>query len=263
MSLSKKLKLLCQSQSNNCQDPDDVLKNNKAVVSSSSPNFHPFLNQQSFMLPFSGVKNSDIVRRVKSTSVPDVIKSCARSPPATNDNNTNNAVDGEYLLSYECSGESFSGSWFKDISSLRAPPASPPQEDIEKYNLKSVSCLQAKFQSIFPNFTHFNQVQSNCLEDLLGSNDPVVVSAPTGCGKTVVFELAIIKQLQELHSESMKIVYIAPVKALCSERFHDWKLKFTFLGLNILELTGDSDHEHLGVLKITTLSLQLQRSLIL
>ena len=123
MSLSKKLKLLCQSQSNNCQDPDDVLKNNKAVVSSSSPNFHAFLNQQSFMLPFSGVKNSDIVRRVKSTSVPDVIKSCARSPPATNDNNTNNAVDGEYLLSYECSGESFSGSPFKDISSLRAPPA--------------------------------------------------------------------------------------------------------------------------------------------
>ena len=140
MSLSKKLKLLCQSQSNNCQDPDDVLKNNKAVVSSSSPNFHAFLNQQSFMLPFSGVKNSDIVRRVKSTSVPDVIKSCARSPP----------------VSYECSGESFSGSWFKDISSLRAPPASPPREDIEKYNLKSVSCLQAKFQSIFPNFTHFN-----------------------------------------------------------------------------------------------------------
>ena len=93
MSLSKKLKLLSQSQSNKChstsswlekdykfqsasaqvfnfrtsQDPEDVV-NNRAVVSSSSPNFHVanVPNQQSFM-PFND-KHSD-VDKVNSTNV--------------------------------------------------------------------------------------------------------------------------------------------------------------------------------------------------
>ena len=38
---------------------------------------------------------------------------------------------------------------------------------------------------------------------------------------------------------------MAPVKALCSERYEDWKLKFQPLGLNCLEMTGDTDVENL------------------
>jgi len=33
---------------------------------------------------------------------------------------------------------------------------------------------------------------------------------------------------------------VAPIKALCSERYDDWKLKFGLFGLNCCELTGDS-----------------------
>lgn len=33
---------------------------------------------------------------------------------------------------------------------------------------------------------------------------------------------------------------VAPIKALCSERFEDWKTKFGSVGLRCLELTGDS-----------------------
>ena len=33
---------------------------------------------------------------------------------------------------------------------------------------------------------------------------------------------------------------VAPIKALCSERFEDWKAKFGPLGLHCCELTGDS-----------------------
>ena len=121
---------------------------------------------------------------------------------------TQDSSKSSFFSDEECASESFSGTLFKHISFSRASPESPPREDIEKYNLKPVSCLQLKYQSIFPTFTHFNRVQSDCLEDLLSTSEPVVVSAPTGCGKTVVFELAIIKQLQEQQSESMKIVQL-------------------------------------------------------
>jgi ATP-dependent DNA helicase HFM1/MER3 len=33
---------------------------------------------------------------------------------------------------------------------------------------------------------------------------------------------------------------VAPIKALCSERFNDWQAKFDPLGLSCCELTGDS-----------------------
>ena len=33
---------------------------------------------------------------------------------------------------------------------------------------------------------------------------------------------------------------VAPIKALCSERFKDWQVKFEPLGLRCCELTGDS-----------------------
>lgn len=34
---------------------------------------------------------------------------------------------------------------------------------------------------------------------------------------------------------------VAPVKALCSERFTDWQNKFNPLGLKCMELTGDTE----------------------
>ena len=33
---------------------------------------------------------------------------------------------------------------------------------------------------------------------------------------------------------------MAPIKALCSQRFDDWKKKFGPIGLNCKELTGDT-----------------------
>lgn len=51
-----------------------------------------------------------------------------------------------------------------------------------------------------------------------------VVSAPTGAGKTVLFELAIVASLKQDHNN--RIVYLAPTKALCAERARDWNSKF-------------------------------------
>ncbi|KAF5381084.1 hypothetical protein D9615_004090 [Tricholomella constricta] len=90
--------------------------------------------------------------------------------------------------------------------------------------LRPVSCLPDMYRGLFK-FGVFNAVQSSCMDD--------VISAPTGSGKTVIFELAIIKMLREPANTdgSLKCVYMAPTKALCSERYKDWTAKFGPLGI--------------------------------
>jgi ATP-dependent DNA helicase HFM1/MER3 len=55
-------------------------------------------------------------------------------------------------------------------------------------------------------------------------------------------ELAICRLLNSLKDEQFKVVYQAPTKSLCSERFQDWGRKFNSLGLQCAELTGDTDY---------------------
>ena len=70
-------------------------------------------------------------------------------------------------------------------------------------------------------------------DTLFKSESSLVVSAPTGAGKTVVFVLAMIKSLME---QAGIMVYIAPIKALCSEK----KTEFERIpNVRCLELTGD------------------------
>jgi ATP-dependent DNA helicase HFM1/MER3 len=44
------------------------------------------------------------------------------------------------------------------------------------------------------------------------------------------------------------IITVAPVKALCSERFEDWRSKFSSVGLRCKEYTGDTDEYDLSSL---------------
>ncbi|KFO11060.1 putative ATP-dependent DNA helicase HFM1, partial [Balearica regulorum gibbericeps] len=99
-----------------------------------------------------------------------------------------------------------------------------------------------QFRSIFKDFPYFNYAQSKALDDLLYTDRNFVICAPTGSGKTVMFELAITRLLMEapLPWLNIKVVYMAPIKALCSQRFDDWKEKFGPVGLSCKELTGDT-----------------------
>ncbi|XP_056276995.1 probable ATP-dependent DNA helicase HFM1 isoform X1 [Pseudoliparis swirei] len=109
--------------------------------------------------------------------------------------------------------------------------------------LRPVSEIPAKFRSVFKEFPFFNYVQSRALDDVLYTGKNFVACAPTGSGKTVLFELAIIHLLMETSEpwRDVKAVYMAPIKALCSQCFESWKKKFGPLGLNCKELTGDTE----------------------
>jgi len=106
-------------------------------------------------------------------------------------------------------------------------------------------------------FDTFNQLQSEMANSLAYSDDNVVVSAPTGAGKTAVFEMAMARffavdlqtnirnpagRTQQI-SRDRKIVYVSPSKALCEERFEDWSVRLAAmnLGIKVVLVTGDGD----------------------
>ncbi|XP_066152085.1 probable ATP-dependent DNA helicase HFM1 [Euwallacea fornicatus] len=112
-------------------------------------------------------------------------------------------------------------------------------------NLRSVDEVPLPYRTVFGEFPCFNVVQSSVLDEALKTDNSMVVSAPTGSGKTAIFELAIIRHLmnvkESLDPINNRIIYISPIKALCKERFTDWYKKFVEFGINCISTTSDSD----------------------
>lgn len=133
---------------------------------------------------------------------------------------------------------------FQNGSQRSAPstpiPLSHAPPVVQGIPLVSVNGLPDRLRSLF-NFPLFNAVQSKCFDAAFKSDQNLVLSAPTGSGKTVIMELAICHLMHSDRAEEFKIVYLAPTKALCSERCLDWRARFGSLDLQCAELTGDTD----------------------
>ena len=69
----------------------------------------------------------------------------------------------------------------------------------------------------------------------------MLLGAPTGSGKTIAGELAMLRLFQ--HTPHLKAVYIGPMKALVRERIKDWRRRLQDqLGKTLVELTGAICH---------------------
>lgn len=102
-----------------------------------------------------------------------------------------------------------------------------------------VNVLLLLQRCVFP-FDEFNEMQSKCFNVVYATTKNCVLSSPTGSGKTVVFELAILRANETLYD--CKVLYLAPTRALCSERKDDWSKKFAPLGITVGMLTGDTSY---------------------
>ncbi len=83
-----------------------------------------------------------------------------------------------------------------------------------------------------------NPMQKNFFEGNFHEKPRVVVSSPTASGKTLLAEVAMIKNFLE---EKKKSIYIVPLKALAEEKFKSFSEKLALFGMTVGVSTGDYD----------------------
>ncbi|OQR84785.1 hypothetical protein ACHHYP_12807 [Achlya hypogyna] len=100
------------------------------------------------------------------------------------------------------------------------------------------------FEQLYP-YPYFNPIQTQVFHALYHTDSNVLLGAPTGSGKTIVAELAMLRVWREAAAGTHPlVVYVAPLKALARERVKDWTRKFeATLGKRVVELTGDTTVE--------------------
>jgi ATP-dependent DNA helicase HFM1/MER3 len=63
------------------------------------------------------------------------------------------------------------------------------------------------YRGIFKQYTHFNYVQSKVFDEVMYTNQSLVISAPTGSGKTGILELSIVRLMILDQTKEFKIIY--------------------------------------------------------
>lgn len=88
----------------------------------------------------------------------------------------------------------------------------------------------------------FNRLQSSVFPAAFGSDENLLVCAPTGAGKTNVALLTVFREIISVKmrmKRSFKVVYVAPMKALAAEVTEKFGKRLHDLGLRVREFTGD------------------------
>ncbi|RPA76659.1 pre-mRNA splicing factor [Ascobolus immersus RN42] len=98
-----------------------------------------------------------------------------------------------------------------------------------------------EYVNLYKNFGSFNRIQTQVFDTLYNKDDSVFIGAPTGSGKTVCAELALLKHWKQ--EDAGRAVYIAPLQELVDQRYADWKRRFKegVLGSkDVVKLTGET-----------------------
>ena len=128
-------------------------------------------------------------------------------------------------------------SFQKLILPERFPPHTPLL-DIQRVPVKALK--REEYQQLYPEWEHFNKVQTQVFKSLFDTDDNVFLGAPTGSGKTVCAEFALLRHWSKANSG--RAVYIAPFQQLIDQRFEDWQRRLSRLsgGRTIVKLTGET-----------------------
>ena len=124
------------------------------------------------------------------------------------------------------------------------PTQTRPYTDlIDLTPLPTTALQNTNFEKLFSRIETFNPVQTQLFHVLYHTNSPVLLGAPTGSGKTIVAELALLR-MKRIHKDGI-CVYIAPLKSLARERLNEWRERFGSASMKwkVLELSGDTSHD--------------------
>ncbi|MGH0145365.1 UNVERIFIED_CONTAM: hypothetical protein FKN15_032147 [Acipenser sinensis] len=116
----------------------------------------------------------------------------------------------------------------------------PPTELLDLQPLPVSALRNSAFESLYQDkFPFFNPIQTQVFNAVYNSDDNVFVGAPTGSGKTICAEFAILRML--LQNAEGRCVYITPMEALAEQVFADWYDKFQeTLNKKVVLLTGET-----------------------
>ncbi|KAJ9194493.1 hypothetical protein DTO164E3_4179 [Paecilomyces variotii] len=128
-------------------------------------------------------------------------------------------------------------SFQKLILPERFPPHTPLL-DMQRVPVKALK--PEEYQQLYPDWDYFNKVQTQVFKSLFDSDNNVFIGAPTGTGKTVCAEFALLRHWSQ--ENSGRAVYIAPFQELVDQRYADWEKRLSKLrgGKKIVKLTGET-----------------------
>eukprot|EP00112_Aurelia_sp_Birch-Aquarium-sp1_P011482 Seg2414.1 transcript_id=Seg2414.1/GoldUCD/mRNA.D3Y31 product="U5 small nuclear ribonucleoprotein 200 kDa helicase" protein_id=Seg2414.1/GoldUCD/D3Y31 len=124
---------------------------------------------------------------------------------------------------------------------LLLPEKNPPPTELLDLQPLPVSALRRPdFEALYADkFPYFNPIQTQVFNALYNSEDNVFIGAPTGSGKTICAEFAILHMLSQ--NPDSKCVFVTPLQSLAEQAYVDWRTKFGIqLGKNVVMLTGET-----------------------
>ncbi|KAH7326555.1 putative ATP dependent RNA helicase [Stachybotrys elegans] len=124
---------------------------------------------------------------------------------------------------------------------LILPEKFPPHTELLELQPLPVSALKvADYVALYPSWKQFNRIQTQTFNSLYKTDQNVFVGAPTGSGKTVCAEFALLRHWTQ--GDAGRAVYIAPYQELVDARLQDWQKRLSHLGggKEIVKLTGET-----------------------
>lgn len=125
---------------------------------------------------------------------------------------------------------------------LILPDKFPPPTTLLDLQPLPLSALHNKeFEALYePTISSFNKIQTQVFQALYASNDNVFVGAPTGSGKTICAEFALLRLWSQ--PKATRAVCIEPFQDVVDLRVAEWKAKFANVqgGKKVVALTGET-----------------------
>lgn len=134
-------------------------------------------------------------------------------------------------------------------------PAIPVGTLGKGHKLVEIATLDGLCKRTFKGYTALNRMQSLLFQVAYHTSENMLISAPTGAGKTDAAMLTILNAIAKnitpeptedneitdfiVDTSAFKIIYVAPMKALAAEITEKFSKRLSWLGIQVRELTGD------------------------